>query len=92
LEQSAHDDTPLEIRTDSKYVVNAANDWSNKWAQDGWTGSNGQPVQNRDLLERIVELKDQRQGSVKFTYVPEHQGYEGNEKADRLATAAAQNR
>lgn len=32
----------------------------------------------------MTDLMDKRAGDVKFTYVPGHQGVDGNEKADDL--------
>lgn len=89
LEQSLNGTEPLEIRTDSRYVINAVEKWSNKWVRNGWKSSNGKEVENRDLFEKMLDLKQRRKGEVTFTYVPGHQGVEGNEKADRLAVAGA---
>jgi ribonuclease HI len=89
LEQTTADNDTLEIRTDSQYVINAATSWSKKWVENGWKASNGKEVQNRDLFEKMVNLMDKRKGEVKFTYVPGHQGVDGNEKADRLAVSGA---
>jgi ribonuclease HI len=89
LEQSINDKDLLEIRTDSQYVINAATTWSKNWIKKGWKSTNGKEVQNRDLFERMLDLIDKKKGNVKFTYVPGHQGVEGNEKADQLAVAGA---
>ncbi|KAL9559790.1 hypothetical protein MBANPS3_000265 [Mucor bainieri] len=80
LRDTKQSDKPLEIRTDSQYVINAKN----------WIASNGKEVQNRDIFEPIVDLVKSRKADVKFTYVPGHSGFEGNEKADQLAVAGAQ--
>lgn len=90
LEQSINDKEPLEIMTDSQYVINAATVWSKKWVEKGWKSTAGGEVQNRDLFEKMLNLIDSRQGEVKFTYVPGHKGVPGNEKADQLAVAGAQ--
>ncbi|GAA5796749.1 hypothetical protein HPULCUR_002124 [Helicostylum pulchrum] len=90
LEQSQGGTELLEIMTDSMYVINAATVWSKKWAKNEWKSTNRAEVQNRDLFERMLKLIQSRKGPVKFTYVPGHQGVEGNEKADQLAVAGAQ--
>ncbi|KAG1148597.1 hypothetical protein G6F37_004448 [Rhizopus arrhizus] len=90
LEQSQKDSELLEIRTDSQYVIKASTEWSKAWKINGWRSSNGKPVENRDLFEKILDLVDSRKGPVKFVYVPGHSGEEGNEKADQLAVAGAQ--
>ncbi|CEG79722.1 hypothetical protein RMATCC62417_14153 [Rhizopus microsporus] len=89
LEQSAANE-PLEIRTDSQYVIKAVNQWSKTWKKNDWKSSKGTPVENRDLLEKIVDIIDHRKAPVDVVYVPGHSGEEGNEKADRLAVAGAQ--
>ncbi|RCH97676.1 hypothetical protein CU097_014980 [Rhizopus azygosporus] len=88
LEQSAANE-PLEIRTDSQYVIKAVNQWSKSWKDNGWKSSKGTPVENRDILEKIVDIIDHRKAPVEVVYVPGHSGEEGNEKADRLAVAGA---
>lgn len=90
LEQSKNGKEPLEIMTDSQYVINAATVWSKKWVEKGWKSTNGAEVQNRDLFEKMLYLINSREGEVKFTYVPGHKGVDGNEKADKLAVAGAQ--
>ncbi|KAI9478447.1 MAG: ribonuclease H-like domain-containing protein [Benjaminiella poitrasii] len=90
LEQSLNDYEPLEIRTDSQYVINAVTSWSKNWIRNGWRTSSGKEVENRDLFERILRLIDTKRGEVKFSYVPGHSGEFGNERADQLAVAGAQ--
>lgn len=89
MEQAQHDTDMLEIRTDSQYVINAATVWSKNWIKKGWKSTTGKEVQNRDLFEHMLSLMDKRNGNTKFSYVPGHQGIEGNEKADQLAVAGA---
>ncbi|CAO3655570.1 unnamed protein product [Mucor fragilis] len=90
LKDTKDSDKPLEIRTDSQYVINAATVWYKNWVKRSWIATNGKEVQNRDLFEPIVNLVKNRKADVKFTYVPGHSGFEGNEKADQLAVAGAQ--
>ncbi|KAK4513471.1 uncharacterized protein ATC70_005472 [Mucor velutinosus] len=90
LEDTKESDKPLEIRTDSQYVINAVTVWYKSWVKRNWIATNGKEVQNRDLFEPIVNLMKSRKTDVKFTYVPGHSGFEGNEKADQLAVAGAQ--
>lgn len=90
LEQDQRGKDTLEIRTDSQYVINAVTNWSKTWVKNKWMSSNGKEVQNRDLFEKILQRIESRNGEVKFTYVPGHQGFEGNEKADMLAVQGAE--
>ncbi len=83
----AHDG-PLEIRSDSTYVVNCFRDrWWEGWLRRGWQNSQRKPVANRDLWEPFVELVRAR-GDVVFSWVKGHSGDRWNDEVDRLAVAA----
>ena len=80
---------PLEIVSDSTYVVNCfVQRWWEGWLKRGWKNSNRQPVANRDLWEPFIDLVNRR-GDVKFVWVKGHNGDRMNEAADRLATDAS---
>lgn len=82
-------DGPLEIISDSTYVVNCFRDrWWEGWLTRGWVNSKKEPVANRDLWEPLIELYQHR--DVKFTWVKGHSGNQWNDEADRLAVEAAQ--
>lgn len=79
---------PLEIISDSTYVVNCFRDrWWEGWIKRGWTNSQRKPVANRDLWEPLVELYQQR--DLVFRWVKAHAGDHWNGMADRLAVEAA---
>ncbi|MEX2653664.1 MAG: ribonuclease H [Acidimicrobiia bacterium] len=81
-------DGPLEIISDSTYVVNCFRDrWWEGWITRGWTNSQRKPVANRDLWEPLVELYQQR--DIVFRWVKAHAGDHWNGMADRLAVEAA---
>ena len=85
---TAHDG-PIEIVSDSTYVVNCFRDgWWQGWMRKGWVNAKKQPVANRDLWEPLIELYRERDG-VTFTWVKGHSGDEWNDVADRLAVEAA---
>ena len=79
---------PLEVRSDSTYVVNCFRDrWWEGWERRGWLNSQRKPVANRDLWEPFVEAV-RRRGDVRFTWVKGHSGDRWNDIADRLAVQA----
>lgn len=80
-------DRPATIHTDSQYVSNGITKWIHAWKERGWRKSNGKPVINRDLWERLYELVSTK--NVIFEWVPAHSGIELNEAVDRLAYEAA---
>ncbi len=81
---------PLEIVSDSTYVVNCFRDrWWEKWLSKGWVNSARKPVANRDLWEPLVELYRASPGRLHFRWVKGHGGDPFNDLVDRLAVAAA---
>ena len=81
--------TPLEVRMDSQYAMNAVTTWLPGWRKRGWKTAAGSPVANRDLVVRIDALLAGR--DVKFVYVPAHHsdGDPLNAFADEAASACA---
>jgi ribonuclease HI len=81
---------PVEIVSDSTYVVNCFRDrWWEGWIRRGWTTTARKPVANRDLWEPFVELVRSR-GDVTFRWVKGHSGDKMNDLVDLLAVEAAQ--
>ena len=80
---------PLEVVSDSTYVVNCFRDrWHEGWRKRGWLNSQKKPVANRDLWEPFVELVLER-GDVTFRWVKGHNGDPMNDLVDKLAVEAA---
>jgi ribonuclease HI len=80
---------PVEVVSDSTYVVNCFRDrWWEGWLRRGWVNSKRQPVANRDLWEPLVSLVVAR-GDVAFRWVKGHSGDPMNDLVDGLAVAAA---
>lgn len=79
---------PLEVLSDSTYVVNCFRDrWWEGWIARDWKNSQRKPVANRDLWEPLVEAV--RAGDVVFRWVKGHSGNEWNDFVDGLAVEAA---
>jgi ribonuclease HI len=87
---------PLEIRSDSTYVVNCfVKRWWEGWERRGWRNAANKPVANRDLWEPFIEAVKARCADgddIRFTWVKGHAGDHWNEAADRLAVAALRER
>jgi ribonuclease HI len=79
----------IEIITDSKYVCTGIQEWVAGWKKRGWTTSNGEPVKNRELWERLEEAIGLHT-YVGWRHVRGHQGHKWNERADTLAVEARQ--
>lgn len=81
---------PIEIITDSKFVIESSLSWRAGWEERGWMtkGKHKTPIKNRELWEELFSLIDLN--FIKFTWVKGHSGDRMNELADKLATAASQ--
>ena len=78
----------VELHTDSQYVANAFNQhWVDGWLKKGWKNSQKQPVKNVDLWKRLLAAMEPHE--VRWLWVKGHAGHELNERADELATRAA---
>lgn len=83
-------DGPVEVVSDSTYVVNCFRDgWWKGWLKRGWKNSKKEPIANRDLWEPLIELYRSREHEIEFTWVKGHAGDEYNDIADRLAVEAS---
>jgi ribonuclease HI len=78
---------PLEVVSDSTYVVNCFRDrWWQAWLGRDWINSQRQPVANRDLWEPLVEIVQVRE--IAFRWVKGHSGDPMNDLVDQLAVEA----
>lgn len=75
----------VELRTDSRYLRDMATKWMKGWRARGWTRKDGEPVKNRDLVERLDALLGPK---VRWSWVRGHSGEPGNEYVDALTNAA----
>ena len=83
------------IVTDSKLMLDSMTKWIAGWKRRGWRTAGGDPVKNQDLL-RALESEIARHASVRWHWVKGHETGDAhahkalNDRADRLAVAAAQ--
>ncbi|MBI4548536.1 MAG: ribonuclease HI [Ignavibacteriae bacterium] len=87
IEQLKRKDLPIEIYSDSAYLVNCIQQqWYKKWQKNGWKNVNKKAVENKDLWQRLVTLLEKYPPRrVSFHKVTGHQGIQLNERADTLA-------
>ncbi len=77
----------VKLTSDSKYVTDAINKgWIESWKKNGWKNAKKEPVKNRELFERLIELTTIHE--VEFIWVKGHDGHSENERCDFLATSA----
>ena len=79
---------PCKVRltTDSQYLVKGMKEWVSGWQRRGWKNSKKEPVANRDLWERLLELCQRHE--VEWCWVRGHDGHTENERCDELARQA----
>jgi ribonuclease HI len=78
----------VTLVSDSAYLVNANEQgWLAKWQRNGWKKADNGDVLNKDLWERIIELK--KIHKVTFKHTKGHANDELNNRCDVLATEAA---
>lgn len=76
----------VEIRTDSRYLVDVGSKWLAGWKRGGWRRKDGEPVKNLDLVQALdVQIARHK---VRWTWVEGHAGEPGNELVDRLTNDA----
>lgn len=77
----------VTIYTDSKYVVNGANNWAYNWNRNGWWTRAGNRVVNRDLWELVLQGMSKRTGHTQIKWV-KRDTHQGNTLADKHARYA----
>jgi ribonuclease HI len=81
---------PLQVVSDSTYVVNCFRDrWWQGWQRRGWRNTQGKPVANQDLWKELIPLVTEAGRPVTFAWVKGHSGDRMNDLVDLLATQAA---
>jgi len=75
------------IHTDSVYVRDGITKWIHGWQRNGWRTADRKPVKNVDLWQALWEAAAPH--DVDWRWVKGHNGDVYNERADRLASDAA---
>jgi ribonuclease HI len=78
----------VKLATDSRYVMDGLTKWLKGWQKNGWKTSDRKPVKNADLWQALIAAA--RPHRIEWTWVKGHAGHPDNERADKLASAAAQ--
>ena len=87
--EEVNTNSEITIYTDSTYVKNGITEWMLKWKENGWKNSNKEPVKNKDLWEKLVNLCEQN--TINWKWVKAHASNKYNNLADELATKAIKN-
>jgi ribonuclease HI len=77
-------DRRIVIVSDSKYAIDCVTDWFRNWQRNNWMNSSRKPVENKDLVIKIIDLLEERQR------VNRHRLADGDNAAADAATKADQ--
>jgi ribonuclease HI len=79
---------PVELYTDSKYVVEGAKGWVFGWLKNGWKTKAETDVLNKELWQELVPLLNKV--DIDWHKIPGHSGLAGNERVDVIASTFAE--
>lgn len=78
----------VELISDSKYVVQAINEWLVGWIRNNWRTAGKKPVKNLEMWQEYVTIS--KPHKITATWVKGHNGHPQNERCDQLARAEAE--
>ena len=79
---------PIEVYTDSSYVLRGITEWVHGWKRRGWKTSEGKDVANIPIWKELLAMSQKfEKDQIRWGYVPGHKGFEGNERVDEIAVA-----
>ncbi len=71
------------VVSDSRYMIDGITKWVAGWLRRNWRKSDGKPVLNQELWQRLVSVTESR--NVTWRWVEGHTGHPENERCDALA-------
>lgn len=79
----------VDLYSDSAYLVNGfVKRWVDNWQRNGWQNSQKKPVENQDLWQRLLALRQMHR--ISWHKVAGHADNESNNRCDELARTAIQ--
>ena len=78
----------VHITSDSKYVVQAINEWLENWQKNGFKTAAKKPVKNYELWQEYLSVS--KKHNITASWVKGHAGHEENERCDILARTEAE--
>lgn len=82
----------VSIVTDSRYAIDCVTSWSINWRKNGWKTAAGKSVENKDLVESVLNRIEERKAfkvQTNFEWIKGHANHHGNVEADKLAVTGA---
>ncbi len=78
----------VTLSTDSRYVMDGLTKWIHGWKRNGWRTADKKPVKNAELWHALLAAAERHQ--IEWKWVKGHAGHPDNERADTLASDAAE--
>jgi ribonuclease HI len=78
---------PVELYSDSQYLIYGMTFFVFKWEREGWRNRRGVHIQHRQLWHELTSL-DAKHG-VRWIWLKGHNGHRDQTRADALAYQAA---
>lgn len=86
--ETLKEECEVTLISDSSYLVKAISEgWLYSWLKKNWKKSDGKPVLNIDLWQRL--LCQLNRHKVTFEWIKGHNGHPYNERCDKLAQLEA---
>lgn len=79
----------IEVRTDSRYVVDNKSSAIFNWSQNDWCNADGKPIENALLWKELIKVLKAIGKRVEFRWVKGHAKDQYNKVVDRLAKQSA---
>ena len=76
---------PVDLYTDSTYMISGITRWLRIWKRKGWTRVDGAETLNRDLWQELDRLVSGREAAISWHYVRGHKGHPANSRCDEIA-------
>ena len=86
--QALREPCEVILHSDSRYVIDGMTKWIHGWQKKGWINASKKPVRNADLWHELIEAAAPHR--ITWEWVRGHDGHVENERADRIACAAAE--
>ncbi len=74
--------TPVDLYTDSKYVLDGITKWIKGWKKNGWKTKDNKPVKNQEFWQQLDPLNT---ANIRWHWVEGHSGDPDNERCDAIA-------
>ncbi len=73
---------PVDLYTDSKYVLDGITKWIKGWKKNGWKTKDNKPVKNQEFWQQLDPLNS---SNIRWHWVEGHSGDPDNERCDAIA-------